>query len=103
MHITLTPQRRNQPLTLHRAADVLTLNGEVFDFGPLAEGAILPRAALDSDWFAADIERKGGALHLALFLPHGAEAPEETLFPAPLTLDRDGPVDLPPYAVESAT
>ena len=28
--------------------------------------------------------------------PHGANAPEATRFPAPLTPTKDGPVDLPP-------
>ena len=41
--------------------------------------------------------RAGGVLHLTLILPHGADAPLETRFPAALTLTGDGPVALPPY------
>jgi hypothetical protein len=57
----------------------------------------LPRAAVTCAWLASDIERIDGALHLTLILPHGANAPRDTLFPTPLHLATDGPVDLPPY------
>lgn len=101
MQITLIPQRRATPLTLSRSGDALTFNGEVFDFAPLPEGATLPPEAIGSDWFAGPVEREGGELRLALVVPHGAEAPRETLFPAPLVLTGDGPVALPPYAMEA--
>jgi len=45
MHITLIPQRRATPLTVTRNGDILTLNGETFDFSPLPDGATLPREA----------------------------------------------------------
>ncbi|ARE84935.1 hypothetical protein KZZ08_17145 [Roseovarius mucosus] len=101
MQITLSPTRRDTPLTLSRTGDALTLNGEVLDFTPLPEGATLPREAIASDWFAGPVERVGGTLRLTLVLPHGANAPQETLFPAPLTLTGNGPVTLPPYELET--
>ena len=101
MQITLSPTRRDTPLSLSRNGDTLTLNGEVFDFSPLPEGATLPPEAIASDWFAGPVERVGGALRLTLVLPHGANAPQETLFPAPLTLTGNGPVALPPYELET--
>ena len=39
MQITLTPQRRDDTLTLTRSGDVLTINGEAFDFAAIPEGA----------------------------------------------------------------
>lgn len=101
MQITLSPARRETPLTLSRTGDALSLNGEVFDFTPLPEGATLPPEATGSDWFAGPVERVGGTLRLTLVLPHGANAPQETLFPVPLTLTGNGPVTLPPYAMET--
>lgn len=101
MQITLSPARRATPLTLERTGDALTINGELFDFTPLPEGATLPREAIASDWFAGPVERIGGVLHLTLVLPHGAKAPQETLFPVPLTLTGNGPVTLPPYELET--
>ena len=97
MQITLSPMRHDTPLSLDRAGDVLTINGEAFDFGPLTDGATLPRAAVDCEWLASDVERIDGALHLTLILPHGGRAPSETLFPAPVIDPPDGPVVLPPH------
>jgi len=101
MKIILSPSRRDAPLELIRSGDRLTLNGEAFDFSPLREGATLPAEAIDSDWFVGPVERIGGVLHVMLTLPHGARAPQETLFPEPITLDGDGPVELPPYTTET--
>jgi len=97
MKITLSPQFRDDPLTLHRTGDVLTVNGDAFDFGQLPEGATLPRAAVGCDWIEGNVTRTGGVIHLTLILPHGANAPEATRYPAPLTLTGDGPVELPLY------
>lgn len=97
MQITLTPMRRDDRLSVERHGDTLVLNGTPYDFSHLPEGAVLPRAAVDCAWLASDVGRRGGALQLALLLPHGAGAPPETLFPAPLDLTQDGPVALPPY------
>ena len=100
MQITLTPQRRDDTLTLTRSGDVLTINGEAFDFTAIPEGCTLPRDAVACDWLAGNVTRSGGVLHLTLILPHGADAPQATLFPAALTLTGDGPVALPPYENE---
>ncbi|ETX26451.1 hypothetical protein, partial [Roseivivax isoporae] len=98
MHLILSPARRDEPLALSRAGDVLTVNGQVLDFGPLPEGATLPRAAIDCRWIAGDVERAAdGTLTVPLILPHGPDAPEATRFPDPVTLTADGPVTLPPY------
>lgn len=103
MLITLNPQRRDDALTLHRAGDVLTINGTALDFTPLPEGAVLPRAAIGCDWVASDVTRAGGQLCLTLILPHGPipwPTPPEAqavLFPLPIEVAGDGPIDLPRY------
>ena len=97
MHITLSPVRSDDTLTLHRSGEVLTVNGADCDFGPLPEGAVLPRAAVGCDWLASDVTRTGGVLHLTLSLPHGPDAPPGTLFPAPMVVTEDGPVALPAH------
>lgn len=96
MQIRFTPQRRDDALTLSRAGDVLTINGTAYDFTPLPEGALLPRAAVDCGWLASDVTRTGGQIRLTLILPHGADAPAARRDPAPLRLTADGPVALPP-------
>ena len=100
MQITLTPVRLDTALSLHRSGDVLVINGVTYDFGPLPEGAILPREAVGCAWLASDVERIGGAIHLTLILPHGANAPEATRHPAPISLTVNGPVTLPAHDTE---
>lgn len=108
MHITLTPIRMDATLSLHRAGDVLTVNGTPYDFGPLPEGGLLPRAAVGCDWLESDVRRVGGELRLTLILPHGPipwPAPPEAqavLFPAPIHVTTDGPIPLPHYTTEDA-
>ncbi len=95
MQITLSPIRSDEPLTLHRAGDVLSINGAALDLSGIPEGATLPASAVDCPWIAGPISRQSGVLHLTLALPHGAEAPPAVLFPAPLTVTTDGPILLP--------
>lgn len=100
MQISFMPQRRDDLLTLSKAGDILTINGVDFDFGPIPDGGLLPRAAVDCAHLASDVERISGEIHLTLILPHGADAPEETRFPEPIHVTEDGPVALPPYDEE---
>lgn len=95
MRIKLSPILLATPLELERAGDVLIINGAAYDFTDLPEGATLPRAAVDCFWLASDVERIDGTLHLTLILPHGGNAPPETLYPAPIIDPPDGPVMLP--------
>jgi len=100
MQITFTPIRAAVERTLSVVGDVLTVDGEVFDFSGIPDGATLPREAVTCDWLASDVERVNGRLQLTMTLPHGANAPEETRFPQPITITDDGPVDLPAYNEE---
>ncbi|WP_212525615.1 hypothetical protein [Actibacterium sp. MT2.3-13A] len=94
MHISFSPQRRDDTLNLSKSGDILTVNGADFDFSDLAEGAVLPREAVACDWLASDVARVGGAIRLTLILPHGADAPEAVTFPQPIILS-DAPIHLP--------
>lgn len=100
MNLTFSPIRMDTPLTASVDGDVLTLNGESLDFRPLPKGATLPRTAIPFDWIAGDVTRDdAGALTVPLILPHGANAPPETLFPQPVAV-KAGAVPLPPYQIE---
>lgn len=96
MILTFSPVRMDTRLEASVDGDTLTLNGEAFDFAPLPEGATLPRAAIRSDWFAGDVRRVKGVLHLDLVLPHGAGAATTTLHPQMISVE-SGVVDLPAY------
>lgn len=95
MHITLSPVRMDETLAASRAGDVLTLNGEAFDFAQLPEGGTLPAEAITSDWIVGPVSRIAGELHLTLRLPHGPNPSQAVAFPAPLTVLEDGLVPLP--------
>ena len=95
MHITLSPVRLDEPLAATRAGDVLTLNGEAFDFTQLPEVATLPAEAIDSDWIVGPVSRIDGELHLTLRLPHGPNPRQAVAFPEQVHVTEDGPVALP--------
>ncbi|ENF0686774.1 hypothetical protein ABPG11_006754, partial [Pseudomonas aeruginosa] len=61
-------------LSLSRAGDVLTVNGQVFDFTPLPEGGELPAEAIGSEWFAGPVLRRAGQLELILRFPLADDA-----------------------------
>jgi hypothetical protein len=82
-------------LEVVRAGDVLTVNGEVFNFANVGEGDTLPQAAIHSDWFAGDITRIDGELEITLILPLPINYSPEQAFPAPLENVPDGQVVFP--------
>lgn len=95
MHLTLSPVRMETVLTASRAGDVLTLNGQAYDFSDLAEGDSLLRP--DCPYLMGPVTRLDGVLCMTLMLPHGARPPQETLFPASILMAADGPIPLPPF------
>lgn len=95
MHITLSPVRMDETLAASRAGDVLTLNGEAFDFAQLPEGGTLPAEAIASDWIVGPVSRIDGDLHLTLRLPHGPNPSQAVAFPEPIHVTEDGPIALP--------
>lgn len=94
MIINLSPQRRDDTLQVEKLGDILTINGEVFDFSQLEEGDILPQEAINSYLFSSDVTRLDGELIVTLLFPIPANATEEQAFPCPLRNVRDGIVDL---------
>ena len=95
MHITLSPQRRDDSLTVSKQGDTLTINGTAYDFSGITEGATLPASATGCEYLTGDIERISGVLHLTLLLPHGANPSQAACFPAPLINPADGLLELP--------
>ncbi len=95
MHIKLNPQRRDDTLTVIKAGEILTVNGEVFDLSVIPEGATLPADAISSEFFSSPVERIDGVLHITLTLPHGADPVEAVAFPADIINPPDGEIELP--------
>lgn len=87
MRIVFSPVRMDRAFALARDGEHIAINGEVFDFAGLAEGASLPLDAIGSDLFAADVERKDGLITVSLMLPYGVDAGDEYRFPVPIEPD----------------
>ena len=90
-----SPQRRDDTLALSKSGDALTVNGTVYDFTPLHDGATLPREAIDCEWICGNVERVNGELVIPILLPHGPDASVAVRFPEPLTITSNGEVVLP--------
>lgn len=95
MNITLTPQVRTDSLTLSKAGDILTINGDAFDFSFIAEGDVLPQDAVVCPLLASDVTRTGGEITLTLILPITLGASEDARFPAPILNALDGAIEVP--------
>lgn len=101
MKIILSPQRRDDQLVVTKSGEVLTVNGSVYDFSPMGNGDTLPRDALNSEWFAGDVDKVDGELVLTLLLPNPWNYSQAQAFPVPLLNVPDGPVVFPePNPVE---
>lgn len=95
MIINFSPIRSDAPLVLHVSGDVLTLNGEPFDFSPLAAGEDLPVRAIGNSWFTGPpVTRTAGQIVLTLLLPIPAQPTEVQKDPHSVEVT-DGPVELP--------
>lgn len=99
MKITLSPQRRDDALTVYRTGDVLTINGEAIDLATY-DAQTAPCA-----WIVGEPLKGPEGWSVTLLLPHGPipwPAPAEALAvtePAPIVLTQDGPVALPVWVV----
>ena len=95
MLINLSPQRREDILTISKSGDILTINGVSYDFSQLPNGATLPKEAIGCEWIVSDVNRINGEIELTILLPHGANASHEARFPEPINMTNDGQVVLP--------
>jgi hypothetical protein len=95
MKITFSPQRRDDSVTYHKAGDIVMVDGEAFDFSQVEEGDVLPRDAIQSEWFSSDVTRSNGDLEIGLILPNPWNYSQEQAFPEPLTITKNGIIELP--------
>lgn len=79
------------------AGYAVTINGEIFDFTPLARGYELPLEAIGSAYFADGAKMSDeGVLSVALLMPYDeATATDAIRFPEPVIVTDDGLVDIP--------
>ncbi|WP_372356985.1 hypothetical protein ACCP99_08360 [Xanthomonas sp. NCPPB 3443] len=73
MRITIIAQRSDAELSVSCADDVLTINGEQFDFGPLPDHCELPHGAVASPFVVGSVRKENGIVSLALAFPYAAD------------------------------
>lgn len=108
MRIFLIPIRMDATLSLVKAGDVLTINGEAYDFSVLPNGGTLPVGltegpdgeqiyvdAVGCPYIDQPVHRIDGEIHLTLRLPFGPASSQAARNPAPIIDPQDGPVVLP--------
>lgn len=95
MNINLSPQRRGDTLTVSKAGDILTINGDQFDFSSLPNGATIEAGVVPCDWIVGPVERVDGEIHLTLILPHGPNPSAAVAFPVAIINPPDGPIAIP--------
>ena len=95
MKINLSPQRRDDTLSVTKQGDTLTINGTEYDFANLPDGGTLPADAVDCEFVIGSVDRVDGEIELTLLLPHGPNASEAARFPQPIIDPADGEVELP--------
>jgi hypothetical protein len=102
MRIILSPQRRDDTLVIVKSGDLLTVNGENFDFSSMGDGDTLPASAINCQWFVDKVDRVNGQLVLTVLFPNPLNYSLEQAFPNDLINVPDGRVELPkPLADES--
>ncbi|MBZ9919097.1 hypothetical protein LB517_10810 [Mesorhizobium sp. BR1-1-12] len=95
MRISFSPQRRDDALVIEKAGDRISINGELFNFDGLADGDTIKRESIPGDWFAGDVTKTDGEVHVVLTLPHGPNPSEGVAFPDPIVVTEDGPIAVP--------
>lgn len=88
MHIIFTPQRRDDSLSVSKQGDVLTINGDAFDFSTIPDGGEIPE--VPSELIIGPVSRTSDQIQITLIRPYGATASEADISPAPLENAQDG-------------
>ena len=90
--INLSPQVREDSISVSVIGSSITINGQTFDLSPLVDGATLPRDAFATEFIVSDVTRSGDVIELTLLFPIPHNATEEQRFPKPIYVDADGHV-----------
>ena len=97
MRISFSHQMRftSDRLALEKTGDRIRINGDLFNFNGLNDGDRIRRENIPGEWFAGDVTKTDGEVHLTLILPHGMMPEPWQLFPDDIENVPDGVVDIP--------
>ena len=93
MKINFNPQRDDTDLVVSVDGSVISVNGDIFDFSAIPDGASLPSSAVNGGYFSGDISRSNGEIELTIVLPHKANAPTAITYPEPALIGTGVVVD----------
>ncbi|TPK38709.1 hypothetical protein [Mesorhizobium sp. B2-5-3] len=95
MRISFSPQRRDDALVLEKTGDVLTINGEQFNFTGLGDGDTIKAEDVPCEFIVGDVTKADGEVHIVLSLPHGPNPSQAVAFPVDIVVTEDGSVVVP--------
>lgn len=97
MKISFSPQYINAALSLEKSqGDRLRINGELFNFNPIPDGATIAEGQIPCEWIIGPVHRLDGQIHITFRLPIPMGCNEPWMcFPEPLDVTDDGSIDLP--------
>jgi hypothetical protein len=95
MQVLLSPQRRDDSLVVVKDGGKLRINGDLFSFISLPDGATIPAGEIPCEWIVGPVERIDGEINLTLVLPHGPNPSPAVAYPTPLVDPPDGALALP--------
>ncbi|UNM22141.1 hypothetical protein K0P33_12080 [Pseudomonas sp. ArH3a] len=83
MRITLLPVISEKTLKASVSSDVLTVNGEKFDFGPMPDNHTISADAVGCEWISINqpISKVDRVISLTMKLPCSWETPDEVRSP----------------------
>lgn len=95
MIINLRPVQMDETLVVSKLGDILTINGEQYDFSALPNGATIEEGSIPCPWIVRDVDRIDGQIVLTLLMPFRGLPPRHVRFPAPIIDPPDGEIVLP--------
>ncbi|EJN04222.1 hypothetical protein [Phyllobacterium sp. YR531] len=95
MKITFSPIVMDATLTLSKSGDILTINGEQFDFTDLPDGGTIPSGIIPCDFICGEVSRINGKINLTLALPHGLNPSQHVAYPRCIRDAADGDIAVP--------
>ena len=96
MKINLIPQINSNILKLSKKGDVLSINGEKYDFSSLKDGEYINAADIPNDFIFNRVERVGGEIVLSVIFPYTFSSKNVEL--EPIIVTKDGNIELPEIA-----
>ncbi|TPM39390.1 hypothetical protein FJ951_27170 [Mesorhizobium sp. B2-2-3] len=95
MRISFAPQRRDDALALAKSGDVLTVNGEQFNFNGLSDGDAIKVEDIPCEFIVGNVTKIAGEVHVTIVLPHGPSPEVWQTCPGDIENVPDGTVDVP--------